>query len=175
MSGGLVEVGVVDGELVIRPRRLWKLWSFCRVKRIPQQAILDARVSQDPAQEIRPRWRAPGLGTLTSLAGYLRGPTGRSWWCYRYGQSAVVLEVNLPKLDHVVFIADDNAATVAALHKEVLNAVTEIALSDDILDPSGHGTGLKVDWANGLVDDPAQVEWHGFGVASGPNDHIAPA
>lgn len=42
-----------------------------------------------------------------------------------------------------------------------------IALSDDILDPSGHGTRLKVDWANGLVDDPAQVEWHGLAITFG--------
>jgi hypothetical protein len=43
-----------------------------------------------------------------------------------------------------------------------------IALSDEILDPSGHGRRLNVDWANGLADDPAQVEWHGIAVTTGP-------
>ena len=39
------------------------------------------------------------------------------------------------------------------------------ALDEDILDPTGHGGLLDVDWADGLIDNPREVEWVGFGEA----------
>ncbi|PRB13492.1 hypothetical protein [Microbacterium sp. MYb62] len=116
-ASGLVDVFIVGGEVVVRPRRMWKVWSLCREKRLPREAILSAHVSSQPGHEVPARFRAPGLATLGSLAGYMRGPKGRSWWCYRHGESAVVLNVAHPKLAYVVFIADDNDATVAALQR----------------------------------------------------------
>lgn len=111
---GLVDAVVTSEQIIIRPRGVWKLWSVCRSMSIPRQSILSAQLSHDPGREIGPR-RRMGLGTLASLAGFMRGPSGRSWWCYKYGQSAVVLNLDLAKLSNVVFITDDNEAVVDAL------------------------------------------------------------
>lgn len=37
------------------------------------------------------------------------------------------------------------------------------AIDEDILDPTGRGIRLDVDWADGLIDDPSEIEWVGFG------------
>jgi hypothetical protein len=44
-------------------------------------------------------------------------------------------------------------------------------ISDDIIEPWGPGVRLHVTWADGLVDDPNQVEWQ---VASGESIHERP-
>lgn len=115
---GLVDVELTTHEIIIRPRGTWKLWSLCRSKSIPRPSILSAHLSQSPEREILPRWRR-GLGTLASLAGYMRGPHGRSWWCYQYGRSAVVLTLDHATVNNVVFIADDNEAIVEALTRNI--------------------------------------------------------
>lgn len=40
--------------------------------------------------------------------------------------------------------------------------LARIALVDDIFDPSGPGTRLNVSWAEGIVDNPDEIEWHGW-------------
>lgn len=115
---GLVDVEVTTHEIMIRPRGLWKLWSLCRSISIPRQAILSVHISREPDREIAPKSRM-GLGTLASLAGYMRGSHGRSWWCYQYGRSAVVLNLDLARLSNAVFIAHDNEAIIEALTQDV--------------------------------------------------------
>lgn len=41
--------------------------------------------------------------------------------------------------------------------------LADIAVAERLLDPTGYGTRLDVDWADGLVDDPSEIEWVGFG------------
>lgn len=115
---GLIDVELTEHEIIIRPRGVWKLWSLCRTKSIPRRSILSAHLSQQPDRELQPKSRR-GLGTLASLAGYMRGPHGRSWWCYRYGRSAVVLRLDLARLNHAVFITDDDEAFIDALTQGV--------------------------------------------------------
>lgn len=99
-----VKVELADRALILRPRGTWKLWSFCWRKTVPYGAILAAKVSSAPEDSLRPRWRNPGLGTPTVLAGYTSGGKGgRAWWCYRYGSESLVLDVRLGRLRNVVF------------------------------------------------------------------------
>lgn len=37
--------------------------------------------------------------------------------------------------------------------------LAEIAYADDLTDPSGSGTRLHVDWADGVVADPHEIGW----------------
>ncbi len=111
----MVDVELSDEDVIITPRGIWKLWSLCRTKRIPYRAISGARLSMHADRELRPRWRNPGLGTFTTLAGYTSGPNGRTWWCYKYGRNAVVLDLMLPKLKHVVFIDDRGSDIVGEI------------------------------------------------------------
>jgi hypothetical protein len=41
--------------------------------------------------------------------------------------------------------------------------LADIAIDEQLLDPTGRGIRLDVDWADGLVDNPREVEWVGFG------------
>ena len=41
--------------------------------------------------------------------------------------------------------------------------LADIAISEQLLDPTGRGLRLDVDWADGLIDNPREVEWVGFG------------
>jgi len=41
--------------------------------------------------------------------------------------------------------------------------LADIAIAEQLLDPTGRGVTLDVDWADGLVDNPREVEWVGFG------------
>lgn len=119
---GIVDIQFANEELIIRPRGIWKLWSLRATRRLPYLAVTSARLSKDPTVELRPRLRSPGLGTLTSLAGYTSGPSGRAWWCYRHGSTAVLLTTNLPRLAHVVVVTDDDAATARAIQKKLTTA-----------------------------------------------------
>lgn len=54
---------------------------------------------------------------------------------------------------------------------------TELAgniLDEDILDPTGYGGLLDVDWADGLVENPREVQWVGFGEAPRETPTVAP-
>ena len=42
-------------------------------------------------------------------------------------------------------------------------ALADIAIAEQLLDPTGGGVTLDVDWADGLVGSPREVEWVGFG------------
>jgi hypothetical protein len=116
-GSGTVDLAINDASIVITPRGWWKVLSLRRRLELPWAAIVSARAVRDPTLEVPVRIRVGGTGTLTVRAGYMRGSTGRSWWCYRYGQPAVVIDLALPKLNNLVIITDDIAATVAALHR----------------------------------------------------------
>lgn len=112
---GTVDAVITDTVLTITPRGWWKFLSLRSRLEIPRSAILSAHVVPDPAVAVPVRIRIGGTGTLTIRAGYMRGSTGRSWWCYRYGQPGVVIALSLPKLTNLVIITDDNAAIADAL------------------------------------------------------------
>ena len=104
---GLVSISYFDGEMIIRPRGLWKLWSFCRAKRIPVGDIESVEYIDRPRRELQPRWRKPGLGTFRSLAGYTTGPKGRMWWCARTEERAMVVWLRNNPLRAVVATVDE--------------------------------------------------------------------
>lgn len=107
-----MDVAIDGAELVITPRGWWRLLSLRRQVRIPSAAIRSARVSAYPTVEVPVRWRVGGTGTLTICAGYWIRDGMRSWWCYRYGERAVVVDVALPRLQAAVVMTDDDDATV---------------------------------------------------------------
>lgn len=109
---GLVDVSVDGPDLVITPRGWWGFLSLRRRIRLPLAAIRSAHVSGDPTVEVPVTWRSGGTGTFAVRAGYWRGSGVRSWWCYRYGQPAVLVELALPRLRAVVVMTDDDRATV---------------------------------------------------------------
>ncbi|ROR80099.1 hypothetical protein SAMN06295974_1995 [Plantibacter flavus] len=122
---GVVDIVVEGADLVITPRGWWGFLSLRRRIRVPSAAILSADVSADPTAEVPVRWRSGGTGTLMIRAGFFRGAGTRSWWCYRYGRSAVVIELELSRLQALVVMTDDDQATV-----EMLRRVNGAALSD---------------------------------------------
>lgn len=109
---GLVDVSVDGPDLVIAPRGWWGFLSLRRRIRLPRAAIRSAHVSGDPTADVPVTWRSGGTGTFAVRAGYWRGSGVRSWWCYRYGQPAVLVELALPRLQAVVIMTDDDRATV---------------------------------------------------------------
>lgn len=115
LRGGTVDAVITDTVLTITPRGWWKFLSLRRRLEIPRAAVVSARVASDPTIVVPVRVRVGGTGTLTIRAGYMRGSTGRSWWCYRYGQPAVVVALTLPKLTNLVITTDENAAIADAL------------------------------------------------------------
>lgn len=115
-AAGTVNVLIDQSHVVVVPRGWWKAFSLRRRLLIPRASIISAHVANDPTTEIPVRFRVGGTGTLSIRAGYMRGEGKRSWWCYRYGQPAVVIGLTLPKLTNLVVITDDNEATVAALN-----------------------------------------------------------
>ena len=112
---GVVDVTLDDDELVVRPRGWWAMLSLRRRLRIPRSALVSAHVAADPTTEVPVSIRVGGTGTLSVRAGYMRGEGQRSWWCYRYGRSAVVVALSLPKLQHVVIMTDDDGALVRSI------------------------------------------------------------
>ncbi len=115
-AAGTVDVTIAGSDLVIEPRGWWKMFSLRRRLRIPCSGIVSARVAGDPTAEIPVRFRVGGTGTVSVRAGYMRGEGKRSWWCYRYGQPAVIITLTLPRLSSLVIIADDNEATVRSIN-----------------------------------------------------------
>jgi len=120
MSAGqaaCADVTVTGDEVVITPRGWWKVSSMRGRVRVPRDAVRGARLSQDPVAELRPRWRTLGTYLFVIRAGYWRGRSGSSWWCYRTGRPALVLDLDpeLAGLDEIVAVTDDAPGTVAAL------------------------------------------------------------
>lgn len=116
-TAGTVDVTVTDSDLVVVPRGWWKMFSLRRRLRIARSAILYARVVGDPTTEIPVRYRVGGTGTVSIRAGYMRSGEERSWWCYRYGQPAVIIRLTLPRLRNLVIITDNNEATAQSLNE----------------------------------------------------------
>lgn len=54
----------------------------------------------------------------------MRAEGERSWWCYRYGQPAVIIALTLPRLSNLVIITDDNDATTRSLNDKDRDALT---------------------------------------------------
>ena len=55
------------------------------------------------------------------------------------------------------FHLDQHAALFSPL--ESVQDLADIVYADELCDPSGRGTRLRVDWAQGLVPDPDEVGW----------------
>jgi len=115
-SDGTVDIVINQDQVVVIPRGWWKAFSLRRRLLVPLASVVSAHVANDPTTEIRVRFRVGGTSTLSIRAGYMRGDGTRSWWCYRYGQPAVVIALALPKLTNLVIMTDNNEATVAALN-----------------------------------------------------------
>lgn len=112
---GLVDVTMEGDEVVVTTRGWWAFLSLRRRIRLPREAVRSAHVSGDPTAEVPVTWRSGGTGTFMIRAGYWRGSGVRSWWCYRYGQPAVLIELTLTRLQAVVVMTDDDDATVDAI------------------------------------------------------------
>lgn len=102
---------------------MWKVWSFCRSRQIPFDALTDVQLSSAPLREFPTGLRVAGLDIGIYLAGYFQNAGKRSWWCYRTGRSATVLRTNLPKLTTFVFSSQNDAALVAQLKARTISQV----------------------------------------------------
>lgn len=122
-SRPLVNVSVDEEGLTITPRGMWKVWSFCRSRQIPFDALTAVRLSSAPLTEFPTGVRVAGLDIVSYLAGYFQNNGKRSWWCYRNGRSATVLQTNFPKLTTFVFSSRNDAELVAQLKDRVTSRV----------------------------------------------------
>ncbi|UOQ60028.1 hypothetical protein MUN76_13425 [Leucobacter rhizosphaerae] len=118
----LVAASISDEALTVSPRGIWKVWSFCRRRRIPLAEITDVRVSDRPLTEVPAGLRIAGLDIVSILAGYFQRSGERSWWCARRGRSATVVRTIGPTLTTFVFSSADDAVLVAQLRARGIGA-----------------------------------------------------
>ncbi|AMM19363.1 hypothetical protein AX769_03465 [Frondihabitans sp. PAMC 28766] len=101
--------------LVITPRGRWKVLGFRRRMRIPLWTVAKAFRSTRPEMGRAAGRRWPGTAAMGGIAGLMKGPSGRSWWLYRYGAPALVVEMNGGELSFVVVDVDDPEAAAATI------------------------------------------------------------
>lgn len=116
----LVKIVLDDDSVTIVPRGIWKLWSFSRGQRIPFESLTGVQVSSRPLVEFPTGVRVAGLDVVAFLAGHFRNNGQRSWWCYRSGQSALVLRVDSSKITTFVVSAQDNESIVKQLQAHLV-------------------------------------------------------
>lgn len=112
----LVSVVIEDHKVTIIPRGIWKLWSFSRRQEIPFEALTGVQISSTPLVELPTGLRIAGLDVVAFLAGYFQNSGKRSWWCYRNGQSALVLRTNFPRVATFVVSTQQNDDLLRQLH-----------------------------------------------------------
>src|SRR5947209_8778560 len=93
--------------LVITPRGPWKVLGFRRRMRIPMRTVVKAFRSTRPGMGRATGRRWPGTAAMGGIAGFMKGPSGRSWWLHRYGAPALVVELCGSGLSFVVVDVDD--------------------------------------------------------------------
>lgn len=86
-------VSIEDGQLVVRPKGMDKIWSFTSVLSIPLEHVRGA--THDPGVGTEPKgWRAPGLRIGSKLSGTFREGGERQFWNVSGYQDAVVIELD---------------------------------------------------------------------------------
>lgn len=113
-------VSIADGELVVEPVGLDKLWSFTSSLRIPLEHVRGA--THDPGMRHEPKgWRGPGLGFGSKLSGTFHADGDRQFWNVSGFDDAVVIELVDEEYNRLILSIDDPAAVV----DEINNAVAE--------------------------------------------------
>lgn len=116
----LVKIVLDDDSVTIVPRGIWRLWSFSRGQRIPFESLTDVQVSSRPLVEFPTGVRVAGLDVVAFLAGHFRNSGQRSWWCYRNGQSALVIRADASKVATFVVSAQDNESFARQLQARLV-------------------------------------------------------
>lgn len=113
---GLADIQISGGELVIVPRGAWAMMSLRRRLEVPIAQIAACAPDPDPRASHPITLRVGGTGLPGVRAGFMAGGGGRSWWLYRFGPNAVVIELRDAELEYLVVEVDDPRATVAMIN-----------------------------------------------------------
>ncbi|MEO6121332.1 MAG: hypothetical protein ABIW46_00135, partial [Acidimicrobiales bacterium] len=112
-TGVLVDVGVADGTVVVRPRGINQWWSLRRCISAPAASVVDIGVAR--AADLPAGVRSPG----TSVRGYRAGTYGvgaeRSFWLRRKAEHVLVIELVDRPLRRLVLEVPDPEATAKEL------------------------------------------------------------
>lgn len=111
----IVSVSVERSSLAIVPRGAYKIWSLRRRVTIPLSQIAGCTVTRRPDRERPIRSRLRGTAGAAIRAGYMRTESGRSWWLYRFGREALVIDLVDSPLEFIVVAADDNRGLADAI------------------------------------------------------------
>ncbi|MFC4241830.1 hypothetical protein ACFOYW_00475 [Gryllotalpicola reticulitermitis] len=115
---GIADVAIRDGVLVVTPRGAWKVLALAGHIEIPLRNIVGCHPDPDPCSSHPVSLRVGGTGVLGRIrAGYMRGSGERSWWLYRYGDHAVVIDVADNPLSYLVIEVDDPDATTEMVRR----------------------------------------------------------
>lgn len=116
----LVDLEVVDGALVVRPRGANQWWSLRRRLDVLVRDVVDIGVGR--AADLPVGLRSPG----TSVPGYRAGMYGtgeqRSFWLARRAEDVLVIELRDRPLRRIVVEVDDPEATAARLREQLRRA-----------------------------------------------------
>lgn len=112
-------VTITDGQLVVEPLGLDKLWSFTGRLRFDLRDVRGA--TYDPGVREEPKgWRGPGLGLPGKLAGtFHSGGTRQFWNIQGYEHVIVITLVPGHRYDRLYLTVDDPDAVVQAINSAI--------------------------------------------------------
>lgn len=116
-GGDLADIGVEEGDLVVRPHRLNRVWALAREVRVPVLSITDVRTGV-PRRQAPSGWRVGTYLPGVMQAGTFRWRGRRSFWLV--GRTSAVTVVDCPgaRFDHLVL--DLPADQALALRRSIL-------------------------------------------------------
>jgi len=113
---GLADIAIAHGTLIVAPRGAWRMLALTRAIEVPLSQVVGCDADPDPRSSHPVAMRVGGTGFPGRVrAGYMVGADGRSWWLYRYGENAVVIELAGNRLAYLVVEVDDPTAVVDAI------------------------------------------------------------
>ncbi len=107
-KGHLAEVDVAEDGLVVRPRRLNRLWAFKGEVRVPLSQIRELRAGVD-RRSVPSGLRVPGTAVPGIIqAGTYRRKGQRSFWLVGRTRTVTVIECSGGRFDRIVLQLDDD-------------------------------------------------------------------
>lgn len=88
---------IENGNLVIVPKGLNKVWGFRRKLTVPLSSVTNVSVETAPYQ-IAPGWRGPGLDISGKLVGTFHPKGERHYW--NYSGTGAALSIRLDEAQH---------------------------------------------------------------------------
>ncbi|MFC4244196.1 hypothetical protein ACFOYW_12505 [Gryllotalpicola reticulitermitis] len=117
-AAGLADVIIEDGRLIVVPRGPWKVLSLTTRIVASLNQVVGCRADPDPRSSHPANLRVGGTGLPGRVrAGYMVGADGPSWWLYRYGGSAIVIELDGNRLAYLVIEVDDPGRTIEMIRR----------------------------------------------------------